>query len=168
MGNYYSLARLKGLATAITIMATMTACSTGGGNPLGALDSLTGDSKYAPEFIKANIIANKSTKASIREKFGAPNSVRDNLGNNSSTWSYDRRESGLNTIKKMAIKYSNRYGSGTAASSVLQGESRVGDAQEILDDTGTVTGSNAPGQKTVINEIDIDFKGDVVSSFRTY
>ncbi|GAB0077502.1 hypothetical protein TOC8171_29050 [Pseudomonas syringae] len=68
MGNYYSLARLKGLATAITIMATMTACSTGGGNPLGALDSLTGDSKYAPEFIKANIIANKSTKASIREK----------------------------------------------------------------------------------------------------
>ncbi|GAB0077501.1 hypothetical protein TOC8171_29040 [Pseudomonas syringae] len=68
----------------------------------------------------------------------------------------------------MAIKYSNRYGSGTAASSVLQGESRVGDAQEILDDTGTVTGSNAPGQKTVINEIDIDFKGDVVSSFRTY
>ncbi|RMN98172.1 hypothetical protein ALQ49_05439 [Pseudomonas syringae pv. apii] len=44
----------------------------------------------------------------------------------------------------------------------------MGDAQEILDDTGTVTGSNAPGQKTVINEIDIDFKGDVVSSFRTY
>ncbi|MCI3943701.1 hypothetical protein BW686_21650 [Pseudomonas syringae] len=167
MGNYYSLARLKGLAAAITIMATMTACSTGGGDPFGAMDSLTGDSKYAPEFIKANIIANKSTKASIRDKFGAPYSVQDDVGDNSSRWHYDRRESKLNSLKKIAAKYSNRYGSGEMASGLYAGESRVGDAQEVLEDAGSVTGSNAPGQKTVITNIYIHFKGDVVSYFST-
>lgn len=99
MGISRHLANIRGLAAITLVTATMTACSTGGGNPL---DTLTGDYKYAPDYIKANIIARKSTKEQIRQAFGAPYSAQDNVSDNSSEWYYDRNESGLNSLTKMA------------------------------------------------------------------
>ncbi|KWT11515.1 hypothetical protein CFBP3846_04695 [Pseudomonas syringae pv. avii] len=168
MGNYYSLARLKGLATAITIMATMTACSTEGGNPLGALDSLTGEPKFEPDYIKANIIPKQSTKSQIRAKFGAPISAEDNVGDNSARWSYERGESGVAMLKKMAYKYSYKYGSGAAGSALGQTDNHLADAEDVMDDVSTVTGTKNTGMKKVIKKIIVYFNGETVDRFYTY
>ncbi|MEE4814490.1 hypothetical protein V2K35_15325 [Pseudomonas alliivorans] len=149
-------------------MTALTACSTGGGTPFGGLDSLTGEAKYAPDFIKSNIVVNKSSKQQIREKFGAPTRVRDNLGNDSSEWLYDRSESQLGKLTDMAYKYTSRYGAGDSASAIITGQNKVGDAQEIMDDAGSLSGASAPGQKVKITRLYIEFRGDVVRDFRTY
>ncbi|GFZ60943.1 Uncharacterized protein ALO70_00496 [Pseudomonas amygdali pv. eriobotryae] len=164
MGISRHLANIRELAAITLVTATMTACSTGGGNPL---DTLTGDYKYAPDYIKANIIARKSTKEQVRQAFGAPYSAQDNVSDNSSEWYYDRNESGLNSLTKMAVKYSNRYGSGDAASTLLQGQSRMGDAQEMIGDASTLSGTQATGRKASITRIFIKFKGNVVERFTT-
>ena len=100
MGVFGRMARLKGLMAALAILSTLTACSTGGGNPL---DAITGESKYSPAFIKANIIPGKSTKEQIRQKFGAPTSAQDDVADNTSDWSYYRSDSGFNALKKVLI-----------------------------------------------------------------
>lgn len=169
MGTYFQLANFKGVATAAILMMALTACSTGGGSAIPGLDSLTGEAKYAPEFIKANIVAGKSTKQQIREKFGTPSDVSDNLGNDSSEWLYDRDDSQIGKLADMAYKYTSRYSGGNSASStIIGGQIKAGEAKEIMNDAGTVTGSGAPGQKVKINKIYIDFRGDVVRAFRTY
>ncbi|WP_259644879.1 hypothetical protein [Pseudomonas cichorii] len=168
MGTYCQLARLKGLATAGMLMVALTACSSGGGSSFGGLDSLTGEGIYAPEFIKGNIVVKKSTKEQIREKFGTPSNVTDNLGNDTSVWLYDRKDSKLGKLADMAYKYTSRYGAGGSASAIIGGQNKVGDAQEIMDDAGTVSGSNAPGQKVKVERLYIEFRGNVVSGFRTY
>ncbi|AKF53222.1 MULTISPECIES: hypothetical protein [Pseudomonas] len=168
MGNYYSLARLKGLAVAITVMAALTACSTGGSNPLGGLDALTGEPKFEPDYIKANIIPKKSTKSQIRAKFGAPNSAEDDVGDNSAQWSYERGESGVAMLKKMAYKYSYKYGAGTSNSVLAQADGHLGDAEDVMDDVSTVTGTKSTGMKKVINRIVILFNGETVDRFYTY
>ncbi len=168
MGTYCQLAKFKGLATAAMLMAALTACSSGIGSSIPGLDSLTGESKYAPEYIKANIIAGKSSKQQIREKFGDPTSVRDDLGNNSAEWVYDSKDSKLGKLADMAYKYTSRYGAGDSASAIIGGQNKVGDAQEIATDAGTLTGSNTPGKQVKITSIHIDFRGDIVRAFRTY
>lgn len=168
MGTYCQLAKFKGLATAAMLMAALTACSSGIGSSIPGLDSLTGDSKYAPEYIKANIIAGKSSKQQIREKFGDPTSVRDDLGNNSAEWVYDSKDSKLGKLADMAYKYTSRYGSGDSASAIIGGQNKVGDVQEIATDAGTLSGSNTPGKQVKITSIHIDFRGDIVRAFRTY
>lgn len=166
MGNYCRLAKLKGLAAAGMLMVALTACSTDGS--FAGLDSLTGEAKYAPEFIKGNIIIGKSTKQQIREKFGSPSDVSDNLGNDTSEWLYDRSESQLGKLTDMAYKYTTRYGAQSSASTIISSQNQVGDAQEIMNDAGTLSGSNAPGKKVKINRLYVEFKGDVVRAFRTY
>ncbi|MFA1027326.1 hypothetical protein ALP10_02192 [Pseudomonas syringae pv. helianthi] len=165
MGISRHSANITRLAAVIIVAATLAACSTGGSSPL---DTITGDYKFAPEYIKANITPDKSTKEQIRQAFGAPYSAQDNVANNSSEWYYDRRESGLNSLTKMAAKYSNRYGSGDAASTLFQGQSRIGDAQEVMDDAGTLSGTQSTGRKANITRIVIRFKGNVVDYFSTY
>ncbi|MBX8474374.1 hypothetical protein K5D38_06245 [Pseudomonas cichorii] len=147
-------------------MVALTACSTDGS--FAGLDSLTGEAKYAPEFIKGNIIIGKSTKQQIREKFGSPSDVSDNLGNDTSEWLYDRSESQLGKLTDMAYKYTTRYGAQSSASTIISSQNQVGDAQEIMNDAGTLSGSNAPGKKVKINRLYVEFKGDVVRAFRTY
>ncbi|GFM70521.1 hypothetical protein PSCICL_15130 [Pseudomonas cichorii] len=166
MGTYGQLAKLKGLAAAGMLMVALTACSTDGS--FAGLDSLTGEAKYAPEFIKGNIIIGKSTKQQIREKFGSPSDVSDNLGNDTSEWLYDRSESQLGKLTDMAYKYTTRYGAQSSASTIISSQNQVGDAQEIMNDAGTLSGSNAPGKKVKINRLYVEFKGDVVRAFRTY
>ncbi|MEX5571577.1 hypothetical protein Q1J52_01415 [Pseudomonas lijiangensis] len=167
MGTYCQLAKLKGLAAAGMLMMALTACSTDGSSFAG-LDSLTGEAKYAPEFIKSNIVVGKSTKQQIREKFGSPSNVSDNLGNDTSEWLYDRSESQLGKLTDMAYKYTTRYGAQSSASTIISSQNQVGDAQEIMNDAGTLSGSNAPGKKVKINRLYVEFRGDVVRSFRTY
>ncbi|MBN6715575.1 hypothetical protein JSY17_16390 [Pseudomonas capsici] len=147
-------------------MVALTACSTDGS--FAGLDSLTGEAKYAPEFIKGNIIIGKSTKQQIREKFGSPSDVSDNLGNDTSQWLYDRSKSQLGKLTDMAYKYTTRYGAQSSASTIISSQNQVGDAQEIMNDAGTLSGSNAPGKKVKINRLYVEFKGDVVRAFRTY
>ncbi|WP_240996425.1 hypothetical protein [Pseudomonas viridiflava] len=164
MGVYGRMARLKGLMAALAILSTLTACSTGGGNPL---DAITGESKYSPAFIKANIIPGKSTKEQIRQKFGAPTSAQDDVADNTSDWSYYRSDSGFNALKKVAYKYANKYGSGEVGSAMWQGESRIGDAQEVMEDASTVTGTQSTGRQADIGTIYIYFKGNVVDHYST-
>ncbi|MCV4283393.1 hypothetical protein [Pseudomonas capsici] len=166
MGTYCQLVKLKGLAAAGMLMVALTACSTDGS--FAGLDSLTGEAKYAPEFIKGNIVIGKSTKQQIREKFGSPSDVSDNLGNDTSEWLYDRSESQLGKLTDMAYKYTTRYGAQSSASTIISSQNQVGDAQEIMNDAGTLSGSNAPGKKVKINRLYVEFKGDVVRAFRTY
>ncbi|AHG41030.1 hypothetical protein N018_12680 [Pseudomonas syringae CC1557] len=171
MGTYCQLAKFKGLISAGMITMALTACSSGVGNSIPGLDSLTGDSKYAPEFIKANIIVGKSSKEQIREKFGDPTSVRDNLGDNTAQWVYDSKDSKLGKLADMAYKYTSRYsgaGGSSASSAIIGGQIKAGEAQEVVNDAGTLSGSNTPGKKVKITEIHIDFRGDVVRAFRTY
>lgn len=169
MGTYCQLAKFKGLATAAMLMAALTACSSGIGSSIPGLDSLTGEGKYAPEFIKTNIIVGKSTKQQIREKFGTPTNATDDLGNNSSEWLYDREDTQIGKLADMAYKYTSRYSGGSSASStIIGGQIKAGEAQEIMTDAGTVTGSNTPGQKVNIKKLYIEFRGDVVRDFRTY
>ncbi|WP_139230470.1 MULTISPECIES: hypothetical protein [unclassified Pseudomonas] len=47
----------------------------------------------------------------------------------------------------MAYKYIRRYGAGDSASTIMGGQNKVGDAQKIANDAGTLSGSNTPGQK---------------------
>ncbi len=158
------LLKLRLHIAVIVTSATLAACSTGTNSPL---DSITGDYKYAPDYIRTNIVERKSTKEDIRQKFGAPYSVQDNVANNTSEWYYDRNESGINALAKMATKYSNRYGSGEAASGIFQGQSRIGDVQEVMDDAQTVSGTGPVGRQANITRIFIKFKGNVVDDFST-
>ncbi|WP_122503518.1 hypothetical protein, partial [Pseudomonas viridiflava] len=97
-----------------------------------------------------------------------PTSVSDNLGNDSSEWLYDRGESQLGKLTNMAYKYTSRYGAGDSASAIITSQNKVGDAQEIMDDAGSLSGASAPGQKVKITRLYIEFRGDIVRAFRTY
>ena len=48
-----------------------------------------------------------------------------------------------------------------------QGESRIGDAQEVMDDASTVTGTQSTGRQADISTIYIYFKGSVVDHYST-
>ncbi|KPB25024.1 Uncharacterized protein AC517_3327 [Pseudomonas syringae pv. syringae] len=71
-------------------------------------------------------------------------------------------------LKKMAYKYSYKYGAGTSNSVLAQADGHLGDAEDVMDDVSTVTGTKSTGMKKVINRIVILFNGETVDRFYTY
>ncbi|MCQ6255061.1 hypothetical protein [Pseudomonas sp. Q11] len=125
-----------------------------------------GAKKFDITYLKQTIYPGKTTKSQITQMFGVPTNEKLNStsASNESNWTYEKGEEGLDRYMKLAHKYVSTE----TRLKMYEASAQLSQAQRVVNDVSSVTGSRTPQSQTQGTVLTIYFVDDVVKYYRVY